>query len=166
MSDTPPVPPVPPVPPTPGVPPVEPPPAAVAPPAPPVVPEPARPDPYAQPNPYAQPAPTFAQPAYGQPGASPYAPQYGYGPRTNPLAIVSLVLSLVAVFVWFLGSLGAVICGHIALNQIKRTGEGGRGLALAGVIIGYVGLGLTVIFVIVYALIIAAAVSTDGYNNF
>jgi uncharacterized membrane protein len=76
------------------------------------------------------------------------------------------VLSLVAVFVWFFGSLGAVICGHIALNQIKRTGEGGRNLALAGVIIGYVGLGLMVLIIIVYAVIIAAAVSADNYSNF
>lgn len=34
----------------------------------------------------------------------------------------------------------AVITGHIALHQIKRTGEKGRGLAIAGVVIGYAGL--------------------------
>ena len=34
--------------------------------------------------------------------------------------------------------LGGIIAGHIALGQIKRTGEGGRGMALAGSIIGYV----------------------------
>lgn len=54
------------------------------------------------------------------------------GPKTNTLAIVSLVLA-------FFISLGAIICGHIALNQIKQTGEGGRGLAIAGLVLGYLG---------------------------
>ena len=98
---------------------------------------------------------------------SPYAPQYPAGPRTNPLAIVAFVASLAALFIWFFGSLAAVICGHIALSQIKRTGEGGRSLALAGVIIGYVGLGLTVLLVIFYVVIIVAAVSSsNSYGNF
>ena len=51
--------------------------------------------------------------------------------KTNTFAIVSLVS---AFFVSLLG----IIFGHIALNQIKKTGEGGRGLALAGTILGYV----------------------------
>ena len=159
MSDTPLVPSVTPAPPVPPVPPVVP--AAVVPPPPPAVPESARPAPYATTTPPA----AYAPPAYAQPGAPAYAPQYGYGARTNPLAIVSLVLSLVAVFIWFLGSLGAVICGHIALSQIKRTGEGGRGLALAGVIIGYIGLGFAVLTGVIYAIIIAAAVSSNSYGN-
>lgn len=55
------------------------------------------------------------------------------GPKTNTLAIVSLVLA-------FFISLGAIICGHIALSQIKKTGENGRGLAIAGLVLGYLGL--------------------------
>ncbi len=58
-----------------------------------------------------------------------------------------------------------MICGHIALSQIKRTGEGGRGLTLAGVIIGCVGLGPAVLTGIIYATIIAAAVSSNSYGN-
>lgn len=61
--------------------------------------------------------------------------------RTNGLAIASLVSS------FFISLLG-IILGHIALNQIKRTGEGGRGLAIAGLIIGYIGLVLGIIFFI------------------
>jgi Domain of unknown function (DUF4190) len=68
-------------------------------------------------------------------------PQYQGGPgfppvqanRTNPLAIASLISS-------FFISLVGIILGHIALSQIKRTGEGGRGLAIAGLVIGYIGL--------------------------
>lgn len=66
------------------------------------------------------------------PAASPYA-SAAAGPKTNTLAIVSLVLA-------FFISLGAIICGHIALGQIKKTGENGRGLAIAGLVLGYLGL--------------------------
>ncbi|MEP6697174.1 MAG: DUF4190 domain-containing protein [Pseudonocardiales bacterium] len=62
----------------------------------------------------------------------PQPPQYGgyppQGPPTNTMAIVSLV----AAFVFFPAGL---ICGFIARSQIKKTGEQGAGLALAGIII-------------------------------
>ena len=162
-AKTPPVPPVPPVEPVPPAP--EPAPDAIVPP---------QPNPYAQaagqpaaqPNPYAQPAVQpnpYAQPApYGAPGA--YA--YGYPTvRTNTLAIVSFVASLAAVFLWFIGSLTAIITGHIALSQIKKNGEGGHGFALAGLIIGYVGIGLTAIIVIVYVIIFVAIISSGAYYD-
>lgn len=60
--------------------------------------------------------------------------------RTNVLAIVALVLGIVV-------PIGGIICGHIALGQIKRTGENGRGLALAGTIIGYV---LTIGYILLF----------------
>jgi hypothetical protein len=50
----------------------------------------------------------------------------------NTLAIVALVTSLLGV------GLAGIICGHIALSQIKRNNEQGKGMALAGLIIGYV----------------------------
>ena len=76
------------------------------------------------------------------PAAPPPPPvPYGYPPQpvaaTNGLAIVSLVSALVW-FVW-VGSLAAIIFGHVALGQIERA-EGrqtGRGIAIAGLVIGY-----------------------------
>jgi hypothetical protein len=47
-----------------------------------------------------------------------------------------------------------IITGHIGMNQIKKTGESGRGLAIAGLIIGYL---LLVVEVIWVAVAIAAA---------
>jgi hypothetical protein len=38
----------------------------------------------------------------------------------------------------------------MALSQIKRTGEGGRGMALAGTIIGWVGLGFLILGIIAF----------------
>lgn len=72
---------------------------------------------------------------------------------TNTLAIIALVTSLLGVH------LAGIICGHIALSQIKTTGESGRGLALAGLIIGYVGVVVVVLFV---AFWIAAIASISG----
>ena len=45
------------------------------------------------------------------------------------MAFAALVSSLV------LPPLG-IVCGHIALVQLKRPGSGGRGLAIAGLVIG------------------------------
>ncbi|WP_161793728.1 DUF4190 domain-containing protein [Agreia bicolorata] len=69
-------------------------------------------------------------PSYGYQGGA-YSPVQE--PRYNVLAIVSFISA-------FFVSLVAVITGHMALGQIKRTGEKGRGLALSGLIIGYVGI--------------------------
>jgi hypothetical protein len=69
--------------------------------------------------------------------------------KTNGLAIASLILGIVGI------SIVAIILGHISLSQIKKTGEQGRGMALAGTILGYVGFVITIIWVIV-AVVFAA----------
>ena len=69
----------------------------------------------------------------------------GTGKRTNVLAIIGLVLSI------FFPVVGAIV-GHVALNQIKKTGEEGRGIALAAVIVGWTLTGLAIIAVIVAAI--------------
>ena len=62
--------------------------------------------------------------------------------KTSGLAIASLVLSLVIP----IGCIPAIICGHIALRKIEKDAMiQGRGLALAGLIIGYVILGLFIV---------------------
>ena len=72
--------------------------------------------------------------------------------KTNTLAIIALVSS------FFISLLG-VILGHIALNQIKTTGEGGRGLAIAALVIGYVSMALAVILIII---MVATAAAYQG----
>ena len=81
------------------------------------------------------------------------------GPRTNTLAIVSLILSLVGV------GLGGIITGHIALNQIKQTGEAGHGLALAGTIIGYVGAAFVLLYVIGMIVFLVFGLGTAAYTS-
>ena len=100
------------------------------------------PPPPAQAGGYPPPASGYPPPASGYPGAAPAA-------GTNGLAIASLVCSVVGV-VCGIGSILGIVLGIIAMNQIKRTGQGGRGLALAGIIVGAVLLALGVIGYIIY----------------
>jgi hypothetical protein len=67
---------------------------------------------------------------------------YGAGNRTNTMSILAIIFGL---FVSILG----IIFGHIALSQIRRTGEGGRGLAITGLIFGYLGVVTAVVLLVV-----------------
>jgi hypothetical protein len=60
--------------------------------------------------------------------------------RVNGLAIASIVLGVM--WMWWIGSVAAVILGHVALRQIERSGgaQTGRAAALAGLAVGYFGL--------------------------
>jgi prepilin-type processing-associated H-X9-DG protein len=69
-------------------------------------------------------------------------------PQTSQLAIWSLVLSLLGFFCLFcFGFIPGIITGHMALSRIKASGGTltGEGLAVAGLIIGYIGAFLSVI---------------------
>ncbi|MDR1824263.1 MAG: DUF4190 domain-containing protein [Bifidobacteriaceae bacterium] len=60
---------------------------------------------------------------------------------TNGLAVAALVCALVGVFVVPLaGSAVAIVLGAVALRQVKARNQAGRGMALAGLIVGIVGL--------------------------
>ena len=62
--------------------------------------------------------------------------------RTNPLAIVSLVAGIL--WLYWIGSVIAVVSGFIALRQIERSSgtQGGRGLAIPGLALGLAGLSI------------------------
>ncbi len=84
--------------------------------------------PYGQ-QPYGQPTP------YGQPYGQPYA-NYAAPAKTNGLAIASLVVSLAGFISCFLSSPVGLILGIVALTKIGQSDQKGRGMAIAGVIIG------------------------------
>jgi len=68
-------------------------------------------------------------------------------PRTAPAAIWSLVLAILSFFCgWLITAIPAVICGHIARSKIRKSGGalGGKGIATAGLILGYIALVLGV----------------------
>lgn len=125
-----------------------------------------------EPTPYA-PYPPTNQP-YGQPAGQPYGQPYGAPfqptPPTNGMAIASLVLSclgLVSTCAYGLGVIPALIgaiLGHVARGQIKSSGESGGGLALAGVIVGWVTVAFVVLIVmVVVGVFVIAGVNYDSY---
>ena len=81
------------------------------------------------------------------------SPQYPppYQPASLPnstTAIISLIAGILGLTaIPILGSIVAVVTGHMAKGEIARSGGtiGGGGLATAGLILGYVGIGLTVL---------------------
>ncbi len=50
-----------------------------------------------------------------------------------------------ALWLWSLGSVLALVLGYVAKRQIDQRGESGRGLALAGIILGWIGIGVLVL---------------------
>jgi hypothetical protein len=100
-----------------------------------------------------QPPPT--PPAGG--GSGYYSPPTS---TTNGLAIASLVSSIAGFVLCGIGYILGLVFGYIAKNQIDQSGgtQQGRGMAVAGIIIGWVGVGL-VVLIIVIAIIASAASS-------
>jgi hypothetical protein len=72
------------------------------------------------------------------------------------MAIAALVTSLVGLLFCGLPSIVGMVLGMVALGETKRTGQKGRGLALAGIIIGAV-----VIVVVVGAVILFLVAASD-----
>ncbi len=79
------------------------------------------------------------------PGGYPAPPEAG----TNGMAIASLVCSVLG-WACGLGPILGIVFGFVALNQIKQSGQSGRGLAMAGIIIGAV----TIVVGVIAAVII------------
>lgn len=97
----------------------------------------------------------------GYPGYPGYPTYPGYAqPRgTNAMAIASLVSA------FLIAPLG-IVFGHISLSQLKRSGEEGRGLAIAGLVIGYVMTAFIVIAIVITVWLAAVMVRyADQFAN-
>ena len=129
---------------------------------------------YGQPGAYG-----YSQPvSYGTPGA--YSQPMTYGtpmvmmrPKVNSLSgwslwmgiiglgggfvcsilslipIIGYLFSVVMMFLWIAPIL-AIIFGHVARGQIRRTGEDGRGQATAGLVMGYIGIAFALLMIVVF----------------
>ena len=98
------------------------------------------------------------------PGGAPVVPVPMAPPpmaRTNSLAITSMICGIAQFMFGPLATIPAVVCGHMARSQIRRTGEQGAGMALAGLILGWIGVGFTVLVVLI-AVLAVVAVSRGG----
>jgi hypothetical protein len=86
----------------------------------------------------------------GAPVPAPYPPPSGVRarPGTNSLAIASLACGIGQAMFWIFSGIPAIVLGHIARKQIRRTGQDGDGMALGGLILGYVGVLLSALLLI------------------
>jgi uncharacterized membrane protein len=69
------------------------------------------------------------------------------------MAVASMVLGIVGlVMIPVIGPILALVFGYVAKGSIDRSGgrEGGRGMAVAGIVLGYVGLVLSVLWVVYF----------------
>jgi Domain of unknown function (DUF4190)/Domain of unknown function (DUF1707) len=86
-------------------------------------------------------------------GLQPY--QGGYYPSvatpTSGLAVGALICGIAEVFTLGLAAIPAVILGHLARQHIRRTGERGDGMAIAGLVLGYLGIGIWTLIIIALA---------------
>ena len=62
--------------------------------------------------------------------------------------MASLACGLVQFMFGPVVAIPAIVFGHVARQQIKRTGEQGAGLALAGLILGWAALILTIVLIV------------------
>ena len=76
-------------------------------------------------------------------------------PRYNLFALIAFIST-------FMVPILGVVFGHAAIKQIDVTGEPGRGFARAGLILGYVFIGLSLMAVVVYVVAIGAMVAGMG----
>src|SRR5215472_15959377 len=78
---------------------------------------------------------------------------------TNGLAVASLACGLAQFVFGPLPTIPAIVLGHVARHQIKRTGEQGGGMALAGLLLGWAAVALGIIAILGLAVF---AVSSAG----
>ncbi len=116
-------------------------------------------------QPYQQPYQPYQQ--YAQPGSYYAGPM---APATNGFAIASLICSILGfIGVLGFGSIMGVIFGHMAIREIDRSNgrQQGRGMAQAGLILGYIGIGIIALFLLFFVVVViigigSAAIAPNG----
>ncbi|MCR6493056.1 DUF4190 domain-containing protein [Cellulomonas sp. P24] len=109
----------------------------------------------------------YGQPAYGQQYAAPqytsypqsgtYAPgaQWAQPQKTNGMAIAALVLGLAGIVTAGAAGILGLIFGIIGMRQISRTGDAGKGMAIAGIVLGSLGILFFALVVIGFVMALA-----------
>ena len=118
-------------------------------------------DPFAPPNdPFDNPVPTRPPQVVAGPGpsASPYATPVT---KTNGMATASLVFGIL--WMYGIGSILALVFGYLGKAQIARSEgrETGRGLAVAGIVLGWIGVVATIVIILMFAIVL----SREGFPD-
>ena len=83
------------------------------------------------------------------PAGPPAPPQPVYvQSKTNGFAVAALVLGIL--WIYWIGSILALVFGYVAKSQIDKSGgrETGRGMAIAGIVLGWVGVGILLLILV------------------
>lgn len=91
-------------------------------------------------------------------------------PGTAMASVVLGAVALVSFFLCFVGGLLAVpgvICGHMALTRIRRSGDlmQGRGMAIAGLVMSYLTIAIGVGLILIFGLVFGAAAASGGVGG-
>ena len=123
-------------------------------------------------TPYPQPPAAAYPPAAVYPPVSGYPASPGYGqpiatPPSSGVATASMVLGIIGLLVGWctcgLPALLAIILGHMGLNQTRNNQKSGRGMAITGLVLGY----LTIVPAIIGTVLVAIAFfGSTGYTTF
>lgn len=143
-------------------------------------PQPAQPPPWQQPQ-QPPPPPLGASPGSGGPPGYGYPPPgtvYPPSPKTNQLAVTSMVVSIASVVSLLCafccgplallalgGGVTGVILGFMARRQIQERGEQGDGMALAGIIVGFVAAALGLLAGILVMVFFGLSMNDSWYNS-
>jgi len=79
------------------------------------------------------------------------------------MALAAMICALAGIVSCIGFPVGAVL-GHIALKQVRESGEQGEGYAKTGIIVGWIGTGLTVIGCLAYAALLSTIFSSTGFD--
>ena len=78
-------------------------------------------------------------------------------PTTNGMAVAAMVCGVLELVTFGVTALPAVVLGHAAKSQIKRNGEEGDGMATAGLVLGYLGIGFWAVTAVLMTLLAVLA---------
>jgi hypothetical protein len=98
-----------------------------------------------------------AAPAYGQPYVVAARP-------TNGMALAAMIVALAGLVTCIAFPVGAVL-GHVALKQVRQTGEQGEGFAKTGIIVGWIGTGLMIIGCGLYVAVLGSVFAASGTTH-
>jgi len=106
-----------------------------------------------------------------EPPTAQHEPYRGGPPQpsgSNGKATAALVLGILGLVVCpLVPSILALVFGYQARSEIDRTGgvQGGRGSAVAGIVLGWVGVGVTLLVILVIVVLAAAGSNLEESNN-
>jgi hypothetical protein len=82
------------------------------------------------------------------------------GRKTNSLAIAALCCGIGQVIAGPFAGIAAIVLGAMSLKQIRLSGEDGRGMAMTGLVLGVVGIILSVLLLVVVVALFNSAASS------